>query len=97
MFRVVSEFVENPFYLLICDDPRCSTLFQHPLPSEPIENPEGEALKSARAQGWLISIGRQICPGHAKQLRDIDELMKEKDRERSMIVVPRKHLVRSGL
>jgi hypothetical protein len=95
MFRVVSEFVENPFYMLLCDDPRCSTMLQHPLPEPvsnrevPIANPEGEALKAAQTEGWLISVGRQICPGHAKQLRDIIQLMKQKDRDRSLIVVPR--------
>lgn len=93
MFRVVSEFVENPHYLLICDDPRCGCVFEHGLPAEPTENPENDALKAAHKEGWLISIGRQICPGHAKQLREIEALMKQRDQERSLIVVPRKKIV----
>ena len=93
MFRVVSEFVEQPFYMMLCDDPRCSVAFHHPLPEEVTGNPEGEALKAAHAMGWIVSVGRQLCPGHANQLRAIDENMREKNRERGLIVVPRRPIV----
>jgi hypothetical protein len=93
MFRVVSEFVGSPYYLLLCDDPRCSVQFQHPLPTGPTANPEAPAIKAAQEEGWRISLGRQICPGHSKQLREIEAMMKDKDRERNLIVVPRPSIV----
>jgi len=97
MFRVVSQFIESPCYLLICDDPRCKATFEHPLPEEVNGNPEHAAVKAAQAKGWIVSIGRQICPGHAEQLRAIERQMQQSDQERSLIVVPRKHVVRTGL
>lgn len=71
MFRVASEFVPTPFYMLVCDDPRCATMFQHPLPTDTPANPEQAAIRAAQADGWLMSFGRQLCPGHFKQLKDI--------------------------
>jgi hypothetical protein len=85
MFRVVSQFVEEPFYMLLCDDFRCSTMFRHPLPPEQNAT-EGEAMKAAQQQGWIVSLGRQLCPGHSSQLRQIEEL----DRiQNSRILKPR--------
>jgi hypothetical protein len=92
MFRVVSEFVETPFYMVICDDPRCSTMYQHPLPAEDSQNPEGTAIKAAQEQGWRMSFGRQLCPGHNAQLKEIEARMNA-GRERNLIVVPRKKIV----
>ena len=93
MFRVISEFVENPFYLFICDDPRCKATFEHPLPEEVSGNPEFRAIKAAQAEGWRISLGRQICPGHSRQLEAIEAQAIQADRERSRIVIPRTHLL----
>lgn len=76
MFRVVSENLPagaSPFYLLLCDDPRCATAFHFPIPEEMSVAPESKAIKSAQEDGWRLSIGRQLCPFHRAQLSSIED------------------------
>lgn len=75
MFKVISESLAEgapPFYLMMCDDPRCATMFQFPVPAEMSINPESKAIKTAQEEAWFISLGRILCPAHHRQLLDIE-------------------------
>ena len=77
MLRVVSAFLPEdmpPYYLILCDDPRCGMSYQHPVPAgENNIDPERQAINESRGLGWLIAIGRQLCPGHFAQVREIED------------------------
>ncbi len=75
MFRVVSEFVPAPMYLLMCDDARCAISMAKPVasgtkiisietPTEATGENQAAFIDEARSQGWLIGLGMQLCPGH---------------------------------
>lgn len=76
MFRLVTSFIEKPAFLLLCDNVECAQVSNaEAVISElnPVGVPQQELafLEEARRHGWMISMRLQLCPNHAKMLRDM--------------------------
>lgn len=71
MLRIVTEFVEQRTFLLLCDDIGCACTLAAPMP-EGIETDSAlnHFIKQASNAGWIVGIGRQLCRGHALKIVD---------------------------
>ena len=72
MFRIVSDFVPSPSFLLLCDDRRCAQCVTSVLIPETPEAEWAAAVKpfieTAIQSGWVIGIDRHLCPQHAGRI-----------------------------
>jgi hypothetical protein len=84
MFKLVTQFTDQPVFLMICDHHECGAFASAPVSLSalnPATIPEQELqfLNSAKEGGWLVTMRIQFCPNHHKLL---------KDRAQSSIVAP---------
>jgi hypothetical protein len=72
MFRIVTDFVERPSFLLLCDDRRCGCAATGALPAKANEAERHQAaapfIKGALEAGWVIGIDQHLCPQHAQRI-----------------------------
>ncbi len=74
MFKLVSQFTDQPTFLIVCDHLECGSFASAPVSLSAL-NPatlpqqELEFLGGAKQGGWFISMRNQFCPGHHQQLR----------------------------
>jgi hypothetical protein len=80
MFRCIIHRVEKPVYWLVCDNPQCamSVTGEADLTSQVhAGQSQQQYLTKAQKDGWLVSIGSQLCPDHAAQIK---QLMQERSK-----------------
>jgi hypothetical protein len=72
MFRIVTEFVPDAGFLLLCDHQHCGNMATAKLPEG---TPESERVASVKpfiegaiGQGWAIGIDAHLCPQHAERI-----------------------------
>lgn len=74
MFRIVTDFVEAPTLLLVCDDKRCGCFATATLPAGSDEQARNAAVEpfivDATAKGWVIAIDQHLCPQHVNRIRE---------------------------
>ena len=72
MFRVVTEFVQQPTLLLLCDHRYCGCFATKTLPADLGETERGAAIEpfvaETSASGWVIAIDQHLCPQHVKRI-----------------------------
>lgn len=71
MFRIVTDFVETPTFLLICDERTCGCFITAPVP--PVQMPEiagavSAFIKTSADAGWMLGIDRHLCPQHTARM-----------------------------
>lgn len=68
MIRIVTEFVQTPSILLLCDHPYCGVFAQFAFDHVPAQEELTSALPSfiagRKIEGWHPGMDRQLCPGH---------------------------------
>lgn len=78
MFRIVSEFVPKPAFLLLCDHPHCGNVQTNQFDATPatdIKQLSAAFIEQAIATGWAIGLDRQICPAHVKASQQQQKLI----------------------
>lgn len=90
MFRVVSEFVPSPTFMLLCDHKACGEMAMEGMPSQLsiASDPSARFLKEAQGHGWTISLIQQLCPRHSELLKRAQEQMRN-------LVVPAKGVLQN--
>ncbi len=73
MLRIVSQFVEKPALMLLCDNPNCGViatteLVLSALSPTPYEQQEMKFLTECQTHGWALSMRNQFCPQHVKMM-----------------------------
>jgi len=69
MFKVITDFVEKPILLLMCDR-QCGITIQAPLTDLKFAHhvpTHAQFVQAAAMQGWQIGIESHVCPRHAQQ------------------------------
>lgn len=78
MFRIVTQFVEKPTFLLMCDNPSCACVLSDTILCD-LTDMDGLQLKQsqfvgkATRAGWMVALNGIFCVGHTdmiKRLRD---------------------------
>ncbi len=100
MFKVVREYIDQPIFLLMCDNRNCGAMARGLVN---LSNKEEYALshstflRAAAKDGWTIGLEGQMCPGHsalmqqqaeAAEERGKMEVREEKKEEPVRLVVP---------
>lgn len=75
MVRSVTEFVEDPIVMIICDHMSCSTIHVTQLDVNDRNGSVNEAARIASAAGWGIDLTGQVCPGHMAVHQDRKRLI----------------------
>ena len=75
MFRLVTQGVEKPAFLMLCDNIECGmtttaeAITSH-LNPVPLPQQEMAFLEQCKRSGWFVSMRLSLCPGHYKMLHD---------------------------
>lgn len=67
MFRIITERVKKPNFLVICDNPHCGEYLTYPVTEGVAEDEAVAAFCVAIQQpniGWQIKLDRQYCKYH---------------------------------
>lgn len=71
MFRIVTDFVQDPTLLLICDNRHCGCFVTKTIPAK-TEAERSAAIEPFIAEvsqsGWIIALDQHLCPSHVKKL-----------------------------
>jgi hypothetical protein len=68
MIRLVTDFVEKPSVLILCDQPSCGNYASQPFEGD--ANGALHAFLAARGlEGWVVAIHQHICPSHVQQAK----------------------------
>jgi hypothetical protein len=74
MMRLVTEQVDPPFWMMMCDHPNCGVFVTEgcvlsALATTPIQMQEANFLTKVKKAGWGISLRQQVCPHHMELAR----------------------------
>lgn len=66
MFKVVTEFVPSPIYMMVCDHPRCSQVITGNVQPglEMAPGAQMEFINQVQSKGWYVRLCSQFCPPH---------------------------------
>lgn len=71
MFKVITEMVPAPIYLMICDHPHCMEARQE---AADLSSRDGrrlsqkQFLEHAEKEGWSVGMDRQMCVPHTQAM-----------------------------
>jgi hypothetical protein len=87
MLRLITQYVEKPAFLVLCDHPECGNILSaeaevSDLNMVPINQQELAFLQAAANQGWLVTMRATYCPPHTAAMRD-----RAKENNRPQLVV----------
>lgn len=72
MFRIVTEFVQQPTLLLLCDNRHCGCFATKTLPAGATEADRSAAIEpfitEISTSGWVIAIDQHLCPQHVNRI-----------------------------
>ena len=72
MFRIVRDFVKWPSFLIVCDCISCGVFLTKPVPqfdATVTTDPTASFVEDCKQAGWQVGLDQQICPEHAKAIR----------------------------
>lgn len=76
MFRIVSDFVEDPTFLLLCDERTCGVFSTAPVATaEKLRGAADQFINSAKAAGWVLGVDIHLCPQHVAKLAQARQLI----------------------
>lgn len=67
--------IEPPAFIFFCDEPGCGAIAKGPFPFEDPREGQAVCANLVCQLGWLLDFDAHRCPGHAKQLMSVRNLI----------------------